>query len=194
MNIALLTFEDIDMAAELHRASLPDTQSSRMGKSYVTFLYRVLLKHKNLHMLLTVKKNEKIIGVISITRDLKATQRIMSQSLIPSGLPMIISNLFSGRISLQDLVEKMKFERAFISEFPSPISCILTLFVEKTVQQSGLGKALVEAGEDFLRKHNVSELFVDTQQINSGALAFYNKVGFKKRSDIFDSTVLSKKI
>jgi ribosomal protein S18 acetylase RimI-like enzyme len=162
-----------------------------MGITYLNFLYRTLYKHPDVHILLGAKKQKELVGVITVTLDLKQTQAYMSAS-IPSQIPAMLQAIVSGRVSVMDIVRQMTFERHLAARFSHPFVEILTLFVEKSHRKTGIGKKLIQAAEHKLKNKRICRLYVDTQITNTSARAFYETIGFGQEAIIMDSVILSK--
>lgn len=193
MNIVIpLAYDDIEKVAVLHKECLPDTHASKIGKRYLIRLYRVLLGHENSHILFAAKEKERIVGVITVSYDLRKTQRDMMESAVFGGIAVVLEALIRRKVSLRTLINQMKFEQAIISRFPSPYVSILTLFVDTSHRRKGIGKKLVRAVEEVTKEKGISEIFVDTKLRNTKAQAFYIALGFIKRAVIGDSMILSK--
>lgn len=56
---------------------------------------------------------------------------------------------------------------------------IYDLGVETNFQRQGIGKSLIDKVLDYAKKHQIQDVFVDTElEDNEDALAFYQKTGF----------------
>ncbi len=76
---------------------------------------------------------------------------------------------------------------------PDPVGYLVTgragargylqrLAVDPAQQRLGIGTALVVDGLRWLRRHGVQRAVVNTQESNTGALAMYEHLGFRRQA------------
>jgi aminoglycoside 6'-N-acetyltransferase I len=61
-----------------------------------------------------------------------------------------------------------------------PVAYVEALYVKPTYQRHGIGKLLLEAGENWARQKGCKQLASDTKINNSNASSFHQKTGFKE--------------
>lgn len=66
----------------------------------------------------------------------------------------------------------------------TPAAYIEGLFVEKGYRKSGIARHLVEAGENWGRSKNCTEIASDTEITNDGSISFHKSVGFKEANRV----------
>lgn len=62
----------------------------------------------------------------------------------------------------------------------SPVGFLEGWFVDPDVRRSGVGRALIEAAEDWARGHGCREFASDTEASNTGSLAAHRALGFSE--------------
>lgn len=189
MNIRPLTHSDIDTAVALHLATLGDTTSSKIGKEYLTDLYKKIIKLSPLVLTYGSFEQNQLTGVIVATKDLSQLQFTLSPLNAPVQLYHIVKALFTRSVSISELARKIRFERAIISTFKTPYPSILLLYVSPLRQKKGIGKSLLRKVTHEWEKNKSRVLYVDTLDTNKNAQKFYEKMGFKKACHIEDSIV-----
>lgn len=65
-----------------------------------------------------------------------------------------------------------------------PMAYIEALYVKPTYQRHGIGKLLLEAGENWARQKGCSQLASDTEINNSNAISFHQHTGFKEENRV----------
>lgn len=194
MKIRPMTYADLRQVVNLHLKTLPCTMSSKMGEKYLNILYKKILSSSQIHICLVAYEENQILGIITLTKSMEITQKILNPLYSFSLLWSIIINLFKRKISLKEIFDKLYFESKIISKFKSPYISILTLFVKPASQKRGVGKSLVQRVANILEKENIREIFVDTLATNYAGINFYKRTGFKTRARLNDSFILSRKI
>lgn len=194
MKIRLMTNTDLKQIINLHIKTLPCTMSSKIGEKYLNVLYRKILSDKKTHISLVAYEKNQILGALTLTKNIKITQKILNPIHSYSLICLVITSLVKRKISLREIFDKLYFESKIISKFKSPYASILTLFVKPASQKQGVGKSLVQRVTGILKTEGVGKIFVDTLVTNSVGISFYKKMGFGIRIRLNDSFVLSRKI
>lgn len=189
-----MTLTDLEQVVMLHKQTLPLTVSSKIGRLYLTNLYKKLLSFNNVHLCLVACEDKKIVGVITATKDLKYTQELFSPFRSFHLMPIIIIGLLRGKITIGELFRRISFESKLITKFNSPYATILTFFVKLGNQNQGVGKYLLTKCIDYFRINRTKEIFVDTLKKTPTSHFFYEKCGFKKLVQIDDALIFNLKI
>lgn len=66
----------------------------------------------------------------------------------------------------------------------SPVAYIEGLYVKPKYRKKGIGKKLVEYGEQWGQKRGATEYGSDTELVNKASIAFHKKIGFKEANRI----------
>jgi GNAT superfamily N-acetyltransferase len=72
---------------------------------------------------------------------------------------------------------------------PAPLGRITALVVAKEAQRHGLGRMLVEAAEDWMRKKGCQLVEVTSNDRRAEAHAFYRHMGYERSSIRFFKTL-----
>lgn len=184
-------FGDLKEIVNLHLKNLP-TLSVRIGQNYLLALYQSFLKDKNNHFLLVACHDQKIVGSLSLTRNFQKTSRRLSDVLFnPKVIWTSAVALLVRRISLGELVNRLRFENYLKKTFKEPYMTILTFFVAKNYQHQGIGSALLSSSLKLLPKKQ--NLYVDTEEKNLSAQRWYENHGFKKINKIYGNIIYVRK-
>ncbi|OZI08456.1 GNAT family N-acetyltransferase [Siphonobacter sp. BAB-5385] len=66
----------------------------------------------------------------------------------------------------------------------SPVAYVEGLYVKPEFQHQGIGRLLMQAGENWAREKNCLEVASDTELDNRESLAFHQKLGFEEANRI----------
>lgn len=160
---------DVPRVCAIHTRVLPTTTAS-LGNFFLIHFYKTLLQFPDIHKTYVAEQNNTIIGSITATKDMIYTQHILSKTLpkLPA-LYSLLTALFSRQVTVTEVFKRIVTERQTLSYSPR----ILTLCVDKTFQNTGIGKKLMtKIIEDM------PHLYVDTEQTNTSAQSFYTHLGF----------------
>lgn len=188
MKIEILSQNDCRDAALLHKNALPDTVSSRIGVAYLVRLYETVANSPGIHLGYVMKEKGRVIGVITVSHDLKKSQHLMKHSLFP--LDIILAIIQQPIVFMKHLVT----QRMLLLNIRSPYVTILTICVDPAYRRKGIGKMLVKTVFRVLAKERIAGIFVDTGVSNITAQTFYKALGFRPVRKILDATVYEKKI
>lgn len=193
MQIKLLTPKDISAAALVHLEVLPDI-SSAIGPKAVVRLYQLLLSSPDNHLCLGAWEKNNLMGVITTSKNMDKTQKIMHNLLSPDLLLLLMIKTVSLSISPVRLIKRVLFERRLNKILPASHSNIVTLCVAKRFQGQGVGKSLVNKVIQHFQNLKKSDLYVDTRTDNAKALSFYLNLNFDIIEKSFDGIVLKRHI
>lgn len=65
-----------------------------------------------------------------------------------------------------------------------PVAYIEALYVKPDFQRLGIGKLLLDAGENWSKQKGCSQIASDTELNNINAIAFHNKLGFEEANRV----------
>lgn len=173
---------DVPSVCRLHMNTLPTT-IARIGYRYLSVLYTTLLRSSSIHAVLIVKTHSQIIGVITATKNLYETQRMLQYiALRPDIFFALCLAIVRRRVTIPELLERISMEREIRARFPDPYPTILTFFVDRAYQRQGIGTTLLGVLKQHMPKN--TKLYVDTERANRRAQQWYSSHGFKKIDDI----------
>ena len=193
MKLRNIKTADIRFIARLHKKTI-NSPSSKIGIGYLTKIYQTLLKAPELHLCILAYDNDTIIGAITATKDLRKTNKLIKNFFYLGMIFSVIKAVLLGKVSIVELLNRIRFEQIVTNKFPQPYVTILTLFVAKSFQRKGIGRRLVREIILRLKNEKIKNVHVDTLTTNKKAIAFYQSIGFKRIEKIADSYVLEYKI
>lgn len=185
---------DIREVSRLHKRNL-ESPGSKIGYSYLANLYEVLLSDSKRNVCLVAQEGNEIIGSVSATVDLPATNEQLSRRLVSLKVIMaVIVAILSRRLSMFELLARFRFERKVISKFGKRFGMVMTLFVDKPLRRQRVGEKLLGKLFEEMSAQGLSKIYTDTDKVNTSAIAFYKKQGFEVKEEILDSVVMEKKL
>ena len=183
--------EDVKTIALLHQKTVPGL-SAKLEKDYLTYFYRLIIGHPEIHTCLAVLMDNKIVGVITVTQDAKKTYQLLHSLLSPKIVWRVLIGIIRGKISLWEIINRFRFERFIEKRLVSPYISILTVFVKKEYKKQGIGRLLLKTVIDHHLKPE-SRLYVDTRADNPKAVKFYQSAGFAIKDIAFGNLILEYK-
>jgi len=188
--IQKLTPDLIESTARLHREVLVGTLNSRAGLWFVKRLYAGMVSFSDNGYCFVAVENTSVVGFISFGLDRsKLDAQIMASLGSAEKVRVGLSLVFRPWL-LPALIRQRLFSRYLRTKVrPGPF--ILTLGVSPIMQGHGVGKRLVDWAKDEVRSAGFTELFVDTEVENTGAVAFYKKIGFQYVATVQGNIILS---
>ncbi len=185
---------DIPAVTTLHRISLAQTFSSKMGPTYLRLLYRCLLGQSKLHIAFVAEERGTIVGATVATEDFTKTQSLLAKRLFWLNSPLIFWSMVKGRLGFAELINYIRFEIILRSRFFKPRPTILALFVDTRFRRHGVAKNLVMTVMKKFMRQGHGRLYVDTLKSNEAAQQFYRAMGFTVEEGVFDSVMLARRL
>jgi ribosomal protein S18 acetylase RimI-like enzyme len=178
IRIKPMLLSNIHEVSMLHCACIQDTVPTKLGPVFLDSIYRSLLSDVNVSCLVATTSNNKIIGVITATSDLKQTLALQQHQIIQISLVVqILKYIISGKIHIMDILKRTRFESFLTHIAQRPYATILTLFVDSKYREKGIGRLLIQSIQKKL-KNAIQELHVDTRINDKKIISFYQKNGF----------------
>lgn len=174
---------DIDKIVRLHRETL-DTLSSKIGENYLKALYSLILTDAKKQLVLVAENNTEIVGVISITKDLEKTKRLLFKSEI---IFEVLKALLFQKIRISEIFRRLREEQIISKKVTKNSVYIMTLFVHKNYRNQRIGSKLAKRA---FKEAKAKKVFVNTLSTNKNAQKFYESFGFKKIETVLGSEVL----
>lgn len=189
MKITRVLPEDSILLATLHIKSLPDTISSKIGPFYLERIYKSIAKNSQTHLLLKAVDDDKIVGAVCATSDLKRFQKDVKRQLSLKDYTKIFFAVISFRITIIDLLRRIRFEESLNKSYNKNYCSIVIFFVNEDFRRKGIGSLLIKRVLSVYQG-KVENIYVDTLISNKTAIRFYQSLGFKQVKNIDDSTLM----
>lgn len=179
--------------ARLHEKIL-ESPSSKIGEVYLCRLYSLLLSQPEVHLCFVGQEKGEVVAAITVTRDLHKTSKLFKRLFSAKVAFVILKAVMRGRVTMTELINRMRFDKSILKQFASPYPTILTLFVLEQYQRKGIGSRLVSEVMRRLKEEKLKMLYVDTLSHNTQAADFYKASGFKERQKVIDSIVFERRL
>ena len=170
-------YQDYLSVAILHKSTLKKTLASTLTNKNLANLYSYLVQ-KNFFEILTIKEENKLVGVVSIRFKYKRFNIKNLMYLVKFSIFGIINHPIIW-------ITEIYFKIGLYKNVSSRIN-IVTLFVLEKYQSKNYGSILLN---NVINEYE-SEISVDTRTKNTSAINFYKKNNFKLVNQNFKNTVL----
>lgn len=180
-----ITHSEIPTASKLHERVLEST-GSLIGQPYVQALYSDLLSNTPDTMVLGAFNGNSLVGLVSASRSVTATDSVISTHLLTL-LPRIIISVFKGHISPTEILTRRSIH-AYVQSLMKPDDVYIhTLFTDPSHRRRGIASALV--GE-IQKRMGAVKIYVDTRKSNHAAILSYTHMGFESVKEIGNAVLL----
>jgi ribosomal protein S18 acetylase RimI-like enzyme len=186
-----LAAADVPAAVILHRAALPDTLNGRLGPAHLARLYQALLGEPGAQVLVAERAGQ-IVGVVSALLDPdRFVQGFMRRQTLPQWAelaarlalrPALLLAWWSSRATSRPLV--------YHGQTIGPM--LTAIAVAAAARRQGVGQALVEHVDAFMRAQGQPAYRLDTLVGNQAARAFYARLGFAEAETRGENVMLVK--
>ena len=177
ISIAPATPDQIPGIVQLHQATLGYSLNSRLGSEHLHYLYARLMAHPA-SLVAAASVNGSLAGVVSATLDLKTLTPWIYAGLNPGGWAA-----YAIRMLVRPGIWPLAWEAAHTphtlqwqGETVRP--CLTVITVAPESRQLGVGRALVEAVDNFVWHNQQATYWLETLTTNKTAQAFYARLGF----------------
>jgi ribosomal protein S18 acetylase RimI-like enzyme len=162
----------------IHCAALPETLNSRLGPQHLTYLYTRMLAHPK-SLVSVARLDGKVSGVVCATLDLSELSHwLIAELTLNAWIGYALRILTHPSLWFLSL-ESLGSSQVLRLDGESLPACLTVLAVSPHARRRGLGQALVQAVDDFVRKAGLSGYWLETDASNQGAQAFYSSQGFQ---------------
>ena len=186
MTIKPITQKEINEVVRVHNSAFQNFFLTSLGPKFLNLYYSSFLK-SNQGIMAGAYLDDKLIGFAATCKKSSGfNSSLIKENLLkfsfvslglmftrPKALIRLLKN-FTKRdnIEVDGIVDEGQYAE------------LMSIAVSKDVQNTGVGKQLVEYTENKLREEGISSLSLTTdQKENENTLAFYKKRGFEKMYD-----------
>lgn len=180
-----ITESEVSTASLLHEQVLEST-GSRIGQAYLQALYNELLSKPKEHMVLGAFHRKTLVGLVSASRRVDATDSIIYTHLFEL-LPRIIVSGFKGHISPVEIMSRRSLHAYTKTRMKPDDIYIHALFIDPEYRRCGIASTLVRKVQHAMHAHRI---YVDTQKTNSTAIQSYAYMGFERVREIGHTILL----
>jgi len=193
LRIVPLTDALLNAVVQIHRSGLGYTLNSRLGSGHMAFLYKSMERDETCYVGVALVDDQPV-GVVSGCIDAGGFTTNVLRNMSKAGLagigckmllhPKLLWSWWQG-IVIAAPVEVDSCE----------VRAVLTaIAVDGQIQGKGIGRALVQAFEDFLRRNGVAAYRLDTRIQNEQASRFYRSLGFHEATRRADSIIFVRQL
>ena len=178
MNIRKATINDVDTIVEIHLDAFKDFFLTRLGSDFLKFYYTCFVKSSE--TVTMVAEEEGIVyGFSASTKVCKGfNSRLIKSNLFAFGM-LSLKMLFSYPKSLIRLVKNLTKKGEGVED-NEDYAELYSIGVSKSAQGRGVGKKLLAASEEILKKEGVRRVSLTTDfDHNEQAVGFYHSMGYE---------------
>ena len=175
--IKRLDYKDIQAVAELHQMMIPYSLNSKLGRDHLTEAYKMICKDPSSFVMGAYIRNEPVGVVIVSLHPQKLMAKLLS-SLNGRQFLRLFSKFILNPLLLFDCMESLWSEFSVKFKHETVNACLVAIAVAPEAQKKGIGRALIQAVDDFFRAQGCCYYHLDSRIDNSGSREFYRKMDF----------------
>lgn len=168
---------DIQSVVTLHRAVMGYSLNALLGPAHLAAVYRITAALPCAYVRVAVD-NRKVLGAVSATLDEEQCARQLVHALPFAQKVSMVAQLACRPVCWRALYAARRASKPVILDGQPIRACLTSIIVDPNCQGRGIGCALVHALDDFMRRNGVNTYRLDTRATNTGARAFYTRLGF----------------
>ena len=178
MNIRKATINDVDTIVEIHLDAFKGFFLTSIGSDFLKFYYTCFVKSSE--TVTMVAEEEGIVyGFSASTKVCKGfNSRLIKSNLFAFGM-LSLKMLFSSPKSLIRLAKNLTKKGEGVED-NEDYAELYSIGVSKSAQGKGVGKKLLAASEEILKKEGVDRVSLTTDYYNNeSAVGFYHSMGYE---------------
>ena len=177
LRIVPLGGDHIDEVIRIHLAGMGYSLNSRLGRDHMRFLYQTIASYPGGYAGVALE-GDRPVGVVTGVLDLAKFTSGLLRKMPVTRIATTAVRLLSKPALLREW-RKGQVIAAPVFLGGAEVRAVLTaIVVDPAIQGKGVGRALVEAFEQFLRTAGVLAYRLDTLIKNERAIRFYRDIGF----------------
>jgi len=168
---------DIARIVALHHAVMGYSVNALLGERHLAFVYRATAALPDAFVRVALD-GITVVGAVSATLDEDRAARALLQRMSLQQRIFIALRLLCSPACWRALWRARCASQPVVVDGAPIHACLTSIIVDPHAQGRGIGRALVAGVDDFMRQQGVSCYRLDTRAANSGARAFYTRLGF----------------
>lgn len=174
----LIPAEDIETVVKVHNSAFKGFFLTELGPDFLKLYYHSVAKAPD-GILIGAYHNDRLVGFCAACTECSGfNTRLIKNNIIGFGLTSL-KLLFTRPKALLRLSKNMTKKGSV--EDDGHYAELMSIAVNKEIQNSGAGKAMIDCLEKTLKQRNVARLSLTTDKLNNdNTLAFYTKRGFQQ--------------
>lgn len=178
MNIRKATINDVDTIVEIHLDAFKGFFLTSLGPAFLNFYYTCFVKSSE--TVTMVAEEEGIVyGFSASTKVCKGfNSRLIKSNLFAFGM-LSLKMLFTSPKALIRLAKNLTKKGEGVED-NEDYAELYSIGVSKSAQGKGVGKKLLTASEEILKKEGVRRVSLTTDfDYNEQAVGFYHSMGYE---------------
>jgi ribosomal protein S18 acetylase RimI-like enzyme len=168
---------DITRIVALHRAVMGYSVNALLGERHLAYVYRITANLPDAFVRVAVDGNA-VVGAVSATLDENRAAQALLQRMSLQQRIFVALRLLCSPSCWRALWRARRASQPVVVDGEPIHACLTSIIVDPQAQGRGVGRSLVAAVDDFMRQHTLAQYRLDTRSANSGARAFYTRLGF----------------
>ena len=164
----------------LHKKGIPTGFLSQQSLSFLSALYSYLIKNEIVYV---AKVDDKVVGFVAATLTTNGLYKKFLKENIVLLVLFALKNIFSLSFIKKATETLFAPRKTSLDEDQSELPELLSIVVDDTLKGQGLGKQLLQAFENELKRRNIAEYKV-LVGLKLEANKFYIKNGFVLKKDV----------
>lgn len=176
--IKFIPIEDTEAIVTVHNSAFKGFFLTELGPEFLKIYYQSVAKAPD-GILIGAYLNEKLIGFCAACTECSGfNTRLIKRNINSFGL-IGLKLLFTRPKALIRLSKNLTKKGSVADD--GHYAELMSIAVDKEIQNSGAGKAMMDSLEKTLKQCNVTKLSLTTDKLNNeNTLAFYEKRGFRQ--------------
>lgn len=178
MNIRKATINDVDTIVEIHLDAFKGFFLTSLGSDFLKFYYTCFVKSSET-VTMVAEEEDMVYGFSASTKVCKGfNSRLIKNNLFAFGM-LSLKMLFSSPKSLIRLAKNLTKKGEGVED-NEDYAELYSIGVSKSAQGKGVGKKLLTASEEILKKEGVRRVSLTTDfDHNEQAVGFYHSMGYE---------------
>lgn len=178
MNIRKATINDVNTIVEIHLGAFKGFFLTSLGSDFLKFYYTCFMKSSET-VTMVAEEEDMVYGFSASTKVCKGfNSRLIKNNLFAFGM-ISLKMLFTSPKALIRLAKNLTKKGEGVED-NEDYAELYSIGVSKSAQGKGVGKKLLAASEEILKKEGVDRVSLTTDYYNNeSAVGFYHSMGYE---------------